>query len=242
MKALLITGGGRGIGRATALEAARRGWSVMLSYVSDADAAGAVVTAIRDAGGNAEARRADIASEEDQIALFDAAQAAFGRIDAVVANAGALAFGSMPLERMGADRLRRTVEINLVGTLITAREAARRLPDGGAIVIVSSMAARLGSPGEYIDYAVAKGGLDTLTIGLAKELGPRGIRVNAVRPGIIETDIHASGGRPDRAREFAHTAALGRTGQPEEVADAILWLIEGASYATGTFIDVSGGR
>jgi NAD(P)-dependent dehydrogenase (short-subunit alcohol dehydrogenase family) len=242
MKSLVLTGGGRGIGRAVALEAARRGWAVMLSYVSDSAAAEAVVAEIRAAGGTAEARRADIAVEADQIALFDAAEAVFGRIDAVVANAGGLAPGAKRLEEMDVERLRRTVEINLIGTLITAREAARRLGEGGAIVIVSSMAARLGSPNEYIDYAVAKGGLDTLATGLAKELGPRGIRVNAVRPGIIETDIHASGGDADRPARFAHTASLGRTGQPEEAADAILWLIEGASYVTGAFIDVSGGR
>ena len=166
----------------------------------------------------------------------------FGRVDAVVANAGALAPCPAKLAEMDIARLRRSVDVNLLGTLLTAREAARRLPDGGAIVIVSSMAARLGSPGEYIDYAVAKGGVDTLVIGLAKELGPRNIRVNAVRPGIIETDIHASGGDADRPKRFAHTASLGRTGAPEEVADAILWLLDGASYVTGAFIDVSGGR
>ena len=242
MKALIITGGGRGIGRATALEAARRGWAVMLSYVSDPAAADAVVAGIREAGGAAEAHRADIAIETDQIALFDAAEARFGRIDAVVANAGALAPGAAPLAEMDLARLRRSLDTNLLGTMITAREAARRLPDNGALVIVSSMAARIGSPGEYIDYAVAKGGVDTLVIGLAKELGPRGIRVNGVRPGIIETDIHASGGDPDRPGRFAHTASLRRTGQPEEVADAILWLLDSASYVTGTFIDVSGGR
>jgi NAD(P)-dependent dehydrogenase (short-subunit alcohol dehydrogenase family) len=242
LKALLVTGGGRGIGRAVALEAAKRGWAVMLSYVSDPAAADTVLAEIRANGGAAEARKAEISSEADQIALFEATHAAFGRIDAVVANAGGLAAPHMPLAEMSVDRLRRIIEINLLGTAITAREAARRLGPGGAIVIVSSMAARLGSPGEYIDYAMAKGGIDTLTIGLAKELGPRGIRVNAVRPGIIETDIHASGGYADRARDFAHTASLKRTGQPEEVADAILWLVESGSYVTGAFLDVSGGR
>lgn len=242
MKSLLITGGGRGIGRATALEAAKRGWAVMLSYVSDEASARSVVDEIRANGGTAEMRRAEVSSEADQIALFDEADALFGGFDAVVANAGALAAPHMPLADMPVERLRRIFEVNLLGTAITCREAARRLGSGGSIVIVSSMAARLGSPGEYIDYAAAKGGVDTLTIGLAKELGPKGIRVNAVRPGIIETDIHASGGDAERPARFAHTASLKRTGQPEEVADAILWLIEGASYVTGAFVDVSGGR
>ncbi|MBO9713360.1 SDR family oxidoreductase [Sphingomonas sp.] len=242
MKSLVITGGGRGIGRATALGAAKRGWAVMLSYVSDPAAAEAVVAEIRASGGTAEAVRCDVAEEADQLALFDAAEARFGRIDAVVANAGGLAPRPLPLAEMDVARLRHSLDVNLLGAALTAREAARRLPEGGALVLVSSMAARLGSPGEYVDYAMAKGGVDTLVLGLAKELGPRGIRVIGIRPGIIETDIHASGGYADRAKHFAHTASLGRTGQPEEVADAILWALDGASYVTGTFLDVSGGR
>lgn len=247
MKSLLVTGGGRGIGRATALHAARAGWAVTLSYVADEDAARATVAEIEAARGQALAIRADTAVEADIVALFDAGAAHFGGIDGVVVNAGIVG-PAATLADIGIDRLRRMIDVNLLGAMLTAREAARRLPRdrggrGGALVLVSSIAARLGAPFEYVDYAATKGALDTLTIGLSKELAPQGVRVNAVRPGLIETDIHASGGRPDRARELGAQTPIGRAGTADEVAEAILWLLgDAASYVTGSFIDIGGGR
>ncbi|PZX16602.1 NAD(P)-dependent dehydrogenase (short-subunit alcohol dehydrogenase family) [Palleronia aestuarii] len=244
---ILVTGGSRGIGRATALLSARRGWPVALGYHSDVAAAESVVEEVRTGGGMAHAIQADVAQEADVLHLFDEAETALGGLDAVVVNAGIVAPG-MPLARMEADRLRRMIDTNLVGALFCAREAARRLPRGterpaAALVLVSSAAARLGAPFEYVDYAATKGALDTLTIGLAKELGGDNIRVNAVRPGLIETEIHASGGRPDRARELGSGVPLGRAGTAEEVAEAIVWLASGnASYATGAILDIAGGR
>lgn len=244
---MLVIGGSRGIGRAVALGAAARGWSVSLSFRDDAEAAAAVVAAIRDTGGEALAHRADVVEEASVIALFDAAEAGFGRLDAVVVNAGIVA-PSMPLAQMGLDRLRRVLDTNLLGTLLCAREAARRLPcpasgPMASLVLVSSIAAKLGAPQEYVDYAATKGAIDTLTVGLAKELAAQNVRVNAVRPGLIDTDIHASGGRPDRARALAPLVPMQRPGTPDEVADAILWLCsDGASYASGTIVDISGGR
>lgn len=247
MKSLVVTGGGRGIGRATALAAARTGWAVTLSYVADEAAAQATVAEIEAAGGQALAMRADTVVEADSIALFDAAAARFGAIDGVVVNAGIVG-PAATLAEMEIDRLQRMIAVNLLGAMLTAREAARRMPRdrggrGGGIVLVSSIAARLGAPFEYVDYAAAKGALDTLTIGLAKELAPQGVRVNAVRPGLIETDIHASGGRPGRARELGAQTPIGRAGTAEEVAEAILWLLgDASSYVTGSFIDIGGGR
>jgi NAD(P)-dependent dehydrogenase (short-subunit alcohol dehydrogenase family) len=247
MPRLLVTGGSRGIGRATALRAATRGWSVAIGYVGDRAAAERTAADIAARGVPAACLRADIAEEAEVVAMFDGAAAALGGLDAVVVNAGIVA-PAMPLAEMGGDRLRRMFDVNVLGSYLCAREAARRLSrgrggPGGAIVVVSSMAARLGSPNEYVDYAGAKGALDTLVVGLARELGPEGVRVNGVRPGLIETDIHASGGRPDRAKQLGAGSPLGRAGEPEEVAEAILWLLgEGASYTTGTLIDVAGGR
>jgi len=247
MTRLLVTGGSRGIGRATALGAARRGWSVAIGYTADRVAAEGTAAAIGARGGKTACLRADIANEAEVVAMFDGAVAALDGLDAVVINAGIVA-PVRPLAEMSGDRLRRMFEVNVLGSYLCAREAARRLSRsrggaGGAIVIVSSMAARLGSPNEYVDYAGAKGALDTLVVGLSRELGPEGVRVNGVRPGLIETDIHASGGRPDRARTLGAATPLGRAGEPEEVAEAILWLLgEGASYTTGALIDVSGGR
>lgn len=244
---ILIIGGSRGIGRATAQLAAARGWDVSLSYVADADAAGAVVDAIIGAGGRYLAQRADIRQESAVIALFDAAEAGFGRLDAVVVSAGVVA-PSMPLAQMTADRLRGMTDTNLYGPLLCAREAARRLPRplGGpmaALVLVSSIAAKLGAPGEYVDYAATKGALDSLTLGLAKELAAQNVRVNAVRPGLIDTEIHASGGRPDRAQALAPLVPMQRPGRPKEVAEAILWLCSpAASYASGAILDIGGGR
>ncbi|MDQ0474052.1 SDR family oxidoreductase [Labrys wisconsinensis] len=246
-RSVLITGGSRGIGRETALLAARHGLRVALSYVAREEEALDVVARIVALGGEALAVRCDVAVEADVVGLFDAAEARFGHIDGVVAGAGivapALCLADMPL-----DRLRRMFDVNILGTYLTAREAARRLSRsrggrGGAIVLLSSIASRLGSPGEFVDYAGTKGAIDTLVIGLAKELGPQGVRVNGVRPGLIETEMHASGGQPDRVARLGPTAPLGRAGHAAEVAEAILWLLgDGASYVTGAVIDVAGGR
>lgn len=247
MSCLVITGASRGIGRATAIMAGTGGRPVLINYRENAAAAEETAVAVREAGGHALIWQADTAREDEVAGMFDAAATEFGAVDAVVVNAGIVAPAS-PLADMDVGRMRRMFEVNVLGSYLCAREAARRLPisrggPGGAIVIVSSMASRLGAPFEYVDYAGAKAALDALTIGLAKELGSDGVRVNAVRPGLIETDIHASGGRPDRARELGAASPLGRAGRPEEVAEAIVWLLgEGASYTTGAFIDVAGGR
>ncbi|QTL02974.1 SDR family oxidoreductase [Aquabacter sp. L1I39] len=241
-KAVLITGGSRGIGRATALAAARRGWSVAINYVRDAQAAEATASEARALGVQAVVLQADVALESDVLALFDASEAALGPLSGVVINSGIVAPSSR-LADMSFDRLKRMFDLNVMGAFLCAREAARRLTAGGSVVIVSSVAARLGSPDEYVDYAASKGALDTLTIGLAKELGPQGVRVNAVRPGLIETDIHASGGRPDRAQVLGAGVPLRRPGRAEEVADAIVWLLgDEASYVTGSLMDIAGGR
>jgi NAD(P)-dependent dehydrogenase (short-subunit alcohol dehydrogenase family) len=247
MKAVLVTGGSRGIGRATALACGARGWAVAVNYVGNQTAADQTVAAASNTGAQAVAVQGDVAIERDVLAMFDAAQSELGSLTGVVVNAGVVAPPS-PLAEMTAERIRRVFEINVLGAYLCAREAARRLPQsrggkGGAIVLVSSMAARLGAPGEYVDYAGSKGAIDTLTVGLAKELAADGVRVNAVRPGLIETDIHASGGQPDRAQRLGVTAPMKRAGKPEEVAEAIVWLLsDAASYVTGTTIDISGGR
>jgi NAD(P)-dependent dehydrogenase (short-subunit alcohol dehydrogenase family) len=247
MKTILITGGTRGIGRATALQCAGIGWSVALNYVRDEQAAEQCVREVQAAGGIAAPFRGDVTVEADVVAVFDAALSRFGPLDGVVINAGIVA-PSMPLAAMDSARLRRIFEINVYGAYLCARESARRLSkdrggNGGAVVLVSSAASRLGSPFEYVDYAGSKAAVDTLTIGLAKELASQGVRVNAVRPGLIETDIHASGGQPERAKRLGATTPMGRAGRPEEVAAAIVWLLsDGASYTTGAILDVSGGR
>lgn len=244
---VLVTGGSRGIGAATCRLAGARGWSVSVNYRADAGAAKATAAAVEEAGGRAAPVPGDVASEDDVRAMFDAAEAALGPVGGVVANAGIVAPGSM-LADMKLDRLRRMLDVNLLGALLTARETARRLSTarggaGGALVLVSSAAARLGGAGEYVDYAATKGAIDTLTTGLSRELGPEGIRVNAVRPGLIETDIHASGGAPDRAERLGVTTPLGRAGSAEETAEAIVWLLsDAASYVSGAWLDVTGGR
>ncbi|MGE0237540.1 MAG: SDR family oxidoreductase [Parvibaculaceae bacterium] len=244
MKTILITGGSRGIGRETAILCARKGWSVGINYVGNDTAAEAAAEAVRQAGGRAVLVKGDVAVEADVVAMFDATEKALGRLSGVVVNAGIVA-PSLPLAEMSGERLQRVFAVNVLGAYLCARESARRLARerGGAIVLVSSAAARLGAPFEYVDYAGSKGAIDTLTIGLAKELGPQGVRVNAVRPGLIETDIHASGGQPGRAWRLGATTPLGRPGRAAEVAEAITWLLSDASsYVTGALLDVSGGR
>jgi NAD(P)-dependent dehydrogenase (short-subunit alcohol dehydrogenase family) len=247
MKTILITGGTRGIGRATALKCARKGWSVALNYRVDQPAADEAAREVRAAGGSAITLQGDVAVEADVVSMFGEAESRLGRLDGVVINAGIVA-PSMPLADMDSARLKRLFEVNVYGAYLCARESARRLSKdrggaGGAIVLISSAASRLGSPFEYVDYAGSKAAIDTLTIGLAKELAKQGVRVNAVRPGLIETDIHASGGQPDRAQRIGATTPMGRAGRPEEVAEAVVWLLDdGASYTSGAILDVAGGR
>ncbi|WP_437907605.1 SDR family oxidoreductase [Sorangium sp. So ce327] len=244
---MLITGGSRGIGAATALLAASRGYAVAVSYLRDEDAAARVVDEIRAHGGVALAIAADVSREEDVVRLFQTVDRDLGPIAALVNNAGVLDRQAR-LEDMSAARVERVLSTNVVGSFLCAREAVRRMSTlrggrGGAIVNVSSRASQLGSPGEYIDYAASKAAVDTLTIGLAKEVAAEGIRVNAVRPGIIATDIHASGGDPGRVERLQTSLPLGRAGSPEEVARAILWLASSeSSYCTGSLLDVAGGR
>jgi NAD(P)-dependent dehydrogenase (short-subunit alcohol dehydrogenase family) len=247
MKNILITGGTRGIGRATALLCAARGWNVALNYLGNKTAAERTTAAVRHAGVRAVAMQGDVAQEQDVHALFHEAESTLGPLDGVVINAGIVA-PSLRLADMESERLKRMFDTNIYGAFLCARECARRLPKdrgghGGSIVLISSAASRLGSPSEYVDYAASKAAIDTLTIGLAKELAPQGVRVNAVRPGLIETEIHASGGQPDRAQRIGATTPMGRPGRPEEVAEAIVWLLgDGASYTTGAILDVAGGR
>lgn len=246
-KTVLISGGSRGIGKATALHMAGQGWQVAFTYHSDREAADDTVRQITEAGGKAAAFHGDTASEADVLRVFDETLQAFGGLDAVVINAGVVA-PSSALAQMPVDRMRRVFDTNILGAFLFAREAARRLPgrmgpDGGAIVFISSSAVRHGAPFEYVDYAASKGAIDTLTVGLSKELAGQGIRVNTVRPGLIETDIHASGGQPDRAATLGKTVPLGRAGMASEVANGIAWLCSPeASYCTGSILDVAGGR
>lgn len=246
-KVLIVTGGSRGIGAATARLAASRGYAVCVNYVRNEAAAAAVVDDINGSGGTAVGVAADVAREEDVARLFERVDSELGAVTALVNNAGILET-QMRVEDMDAARLERVFAANVHGSFLCAREAVRRMStrhggSGGAIVNVSSMASRLGSPNEYVDYAAAKGAIDTFTIGLAKEVAAEGIRVNAVRPGVIRTEIHASGGEPDRVERVSKAVPMGRGGHAEEVASAILWLLsDDASYSTGGFIDVSGGR
>ena len=244
---LMITGGGRGIGAATARLAAQRGYAVCINYLRDRDAAEALAQEITAGGGRAIAVRANVAEEQEVLALFRESDRALGPLTALVNNAGIVDRQSR-VDAMDAARLQRMLAVNVVGAFLCAREAIRRMSTqhggkGGAIVNVSSAAARLGSPGEYVDYAASKGAIDTMTLGLAKELAADGIRVNAVRPGFVHTDIHASGGQPNRIERLRDGIPMKRGGRPEEVAHAVLWLLsDEASYATGAILDVSGGR
>jgi NAD(P)-dependent dehydrogenase (short-subunit alcohol dehydrogenase family) len=246
-RVLLVTGGSRGIGAATARLAAARGYAVCLGYHRRRDAAEAVVADIVAAGGRAVPVAADVAAEADVVRLFETCDSELGPVSALVNNAGILDT-QMRVEAMDAARITRILATNVVGAFLCAREAVRRMSTarggrGGAIVNLSSGAARLGAPGEYVDYAASKGAIDTFTIGLAQEVAQEGIRVNAVRAGFIYTEMHASGGEPDRVDRVKAFVPMRRGGQPEEVAQAVLWLLsEDASFTTGAFIDVTGGR
>jgi NAD(P)-dependent dehydrogenase (short-subunit alcohol dehydrogenase family) len=244
---IIITGASRGIGAATAILAAQRGYAVCVNYLRNRAAADAVVDAIERTGGKAIAVAADVSLEADVIRLFETVDRTWGLLTALVNNAGILD-RQMRVEDVSAARLNRIFMTNITGYFLCAREAVRRMSTkhsgaGGAIVNVSSGAARLGSPGEYVDYAASKGAIDTMTIGLAREVAAEGIRVNAVRPAYIYTDIHANGGDPCRVDRVKESVPMKRGGEPIEVARAILWLLsEEASYSTGTFIDVTGGK
>lgn len=246
-KIIVITGGGRGIGAATAQLAAVRGYAVCISYLHNRQAADAIVAAIKDSGGDAMAVAADVAQERDVIRLFESVDRTFGGIDALVNNAGILE-RQMRVDEMDAARLGRIFAANVTGSFLCAKEAVRRMSTkyggkGGAIVNLSSIAARLGAPAEYVDYAASKAAIDALTIGLAKEVATEGIRVNAVRPGVIYTEIHASGGEPGRVERVKDAVPMKRGGDASEVANAILWLLsDEASYTTGSIVDVTGGR
>jgi len=244
---MLVTGGSRGIGAATALLAAKRGYAVAVNYASNAQAADEVVSVIRAHGGRAISVQADVGHEAQVLAMFEEVDAKLGRLSALVNNAGVIDQQSR-VDQMTVARLDRMFRINVIGSFVCAREAVRRMSTrhggtGGVIVNLSSAAALLGSPGQYVDYASSKGAIDSFTIRLAKEVADEGIRVNAVRPGLIDTDIHASGGMPERAAMLAPSVPMKRTGTAEEVAQAILWLASNdASYTTGTTLDVTGGR
>ncbi|ENN89589.1 short-chain dehydrogenase/reductase SDR [Rhizobium freirei PRF 81] len=244
---LLVTGGSRGIGAAICLAAAQHGWAVAVNYASSEEAAEAVVGTIRDAGGKAIAIAGDVGKAEDIKSVFAKIDAHFGRIDGLVNNAG-IVDAMQRLDEMTPERIDRMFRINITGSMLAAAEAVRRMSTrhggkGGVIINVSSMAATLGGGGQYVDYAASKGAIDTFTVGLAREVAAESIRVNAVRPGIIDTDIHAAAGLPDRARDIAPQLPMKRAGTSDEVADAVLYLLSPhASYITGALLDVSGGR
>ncbi|MBZ9700357.1 MULTISPECIES: SDR family oxidoreductase [unclassified Mesorhizobium] len=246
-KVLLVTGGSRGIGAAICRLGSKAGYRVAVNYTSHQTAAEALVGEIKAAGGEAFAVRGDVGVESDIVAMFEAVDRGYGRLDAFVNNAGIVDVKAR-VDEMDVSRLERMMRINVVGSFLCAREAVKRMSSrhggsGGSIVNISSAAAVLGSPGEYVDYAASKGAIDTFTMGLAREVALEGIRVNAVRPGIIDTEIHASGGQPDRIERFRDLLPMKRAGTADEVAGAVLYLLsDAASYTTGAILNVSGGR
>ncbi len=246
-KVAVITGGSRGIGRAAALAVAARGFKVVVGYASNKAAADEVVALIEARNGKAIAVKCDVAEESDILKLFEAADK-FGTLGALVNNGGIVGKSGVRVDEMSAERIQRVMAVNVTGSILCAREAIKRMStrhggQGGSIINLSSVAAKLGAPGQYVDYAAAKGAIDVFTIGLSKEVGAEGIRVNGVRPGVIKTAIHASGGDPGRAERIGAGAPLGRAGEAEEIANAILWLAsEEASYVSGALLDVAGGR
>ncbi|MGX9179440.1 SDR family oxidoreductase [Mesorhizobium sp. BHbdii] len=246
-KVLLVTGGGRGIGAAICRLAARAGYRVAVNYATNQSAADALVAEIAAAGGEALAVKGDVGVEADVVAMFEAVDRAYGRLDALVNNAGVVDVKAR-VDEMSVARLERMMRINVIGPMLCAREAVKRMSSshggrGGAIVNISSAASAHGSPGEYVDYAASKGAIDTFTLGLAREVATEGVRVNAVRPGIIGTEIHASGGQPDRVERMKDMLPMKRAGTSDEVAHAVLYLLsDDASYTTGAILNVSGGR
>ncbi|MGY3441793.1 MULTISPECIES: SDR family oxidoreductase [unclassified Bradyrhizobium] len=246
-KVVVITGGSRGIGRATALAAAARGYRVVVGYATNQAAANEVVAAIEAKNGKAIAVKCDVGSEQDILALFKAADG-FGTLGALVNNAGIVGKSGVRVDEMSAERIQQMMAVNVTGSILCAREAVKRLSTkhggkGGVIVNLSSVAAKLGAPNTYVDYAASKGAIDSFTIGLGYEVANEGIRVAGIRPGLIDTDIHAAGGEPDRAHRLAHLVPMKRVGTADEIANAIVWLIsDEASYVTSAILDVSGGR
>ncbi len=246
-KVVVITGGSRGIGRATALAAAARGYRVVVGYATNQAAADEVVAAIEAKNGKAIAVKCDVGSEADILALFKAADG-FGTLGALVNNAGIVGKSGVRVDEMSAERIQQMMAVNVTGSILCAREAVKRMStkhggQGGVIVNLSSVAAKLGAPNTYVDYAASKGAIDSFTVGLGYEVAGEGIRVAGIRPGLIDTDIHAAGGEPDRAHRLAHMVPMKRVGTADEIANAIVWLIsDEASYVTSAILDVSGGR
>jgi NAD(P)-dependent dehydrogenase (short-subunit alcohol dehydrogenase family) len=246
-KTVLITGASRGIGAACALLCAQQGWDVAVNYTSRRNAAEEVVARVRELGQRAIAVQADVARDNQVVAMFETVDRELGRLQGLVNNAGVVDVATR-VDQLTPERVRRMFEVNVFGSISCAREAVRRMStrhggQGGAIVNLSSVAARLGSPNEYVDYAAAKAAIDTFTIGLSKEVATEGVRVNAVRPGITDTEIHASGGQPDRASRLSGLIPMQRPGRADEIAQAIVWLLsDAASYTTGALLDVTGGR
>ncbi|KIU51489.1 MULTISPECIES: SDR family oxidoreductase [Bradyrhizobium] len=246
-KVVVITGGSRGIGRATALAAAARGYRVVVGYATNQAAADEVVSSIEAKNGKAIAVKCDVGSEADILALFKAADG-FGTLGALVNNAGIVGKSGVRVDEMSAERIQQMMAVNVTGSILCAREAVKRMSTkhggkGGVIVNLSSVAAKLGAPNTYVDYAASKGAIDSFTVGLGYEVANEGIRVAGIRPGLIDTDIHAAGGEPDRAHRLAHMVPMKRVGTADEIANAIVWLIsDEASYVTSAILDVSGGR